>query len=398
MANARFYSNTAQQTTLSGSISSGATAINVAATTGFPSSTPYTLALDYGAATEELVSVTGVAGTTLTVTRGYGGTSAQSHSLGAVVRHVVDATDLTDYRTHEAATAAVHGVTGTLVGTSDTQTLSNKTLTNPTVNSATVSGTVAGAHAYSGALTFSSSLTSSGGSLAGSWGGGPTFTGSPTFSATTNYSATQQSTLGATTGVAAAGIVSGDTFDRFRRYGDGKLEWGPGNAARDVNLYRSAADTLATDDSLSVGGSLSTTGDINVGTTNWVSFTPSWTGIGAVTFVRNVGWYKKIGKMVFVEIYAHFSSAGAGATGVAVNLPSTPFREGGGSANTTRQLITGWADAMAIMSPGFMYAPIFAGDVGTTTGTLRMYDQSQLQAQHIQANTIFTIEGWYREA
>ncbi|MEU8723510.1 hypothetical protein [Streptomyces antimycoticus] len=52
--------------------------------------------------------------------------------------------------------------------------------------------------------------------------------------------------------VAHAVIVSGDAFDRWRAYGDGKQEWGPGNAARDTTLYRSAADTLRTDDSLIV--------------------------------------------------------------------------------------------------------------------------------------------------
>ncbi|WP_086705586.1 hypothetical protein [Streptomyces antimycoticus] len=52
--------------------------------------------------------------------------------------------------------------------------------------------------------------------------------------------------------VAHAAIVSGDAFDRWRAYGDGKQEWGPGNAARDTTLYRSAADTLRTDDALIV--------------------------------------------------------------------------------------------------------------------------------------------------
>ncbi|MDT8915746.1 hypothetical protein [Amycolatopsis sp. PS_44_ISF1] len=37
---------------------------------------------------------------------------------------------------------------------------------------------------------------------------------------------------------------------------DGKTEWGPGPAARDVNLYRSAADVLKTDDSLHVDTSI----------------------------------------------------------------------------------------------------------------------------------------------
>lgn len=63
---------------------------------------------------------------------------------------------------------------------------------------------------------------------------------------------------GATATAVAAGnvaygtLVSGDGFDRHRIYGDGKQEWGPGNAARDTNLYRSAADTLRTDDNLIV--------------------------------------------------------------------------------------------------------------------------------------------------
>jgi hypothetical protein len=168
VTNSRFYSNVAQQTTLSGSVTSGTTTLNVAATTGFPPSFPYTLAVDYGAATEELVSVTGAAGTTLTVTRGYGGTSTQSHSLGAVVRHVYDATDATDFRTHEADTAGVHGVTGDVVGTSDAQTLLNKT-----ISGAVLSGTFTGTPTVSGAVVFS---------------GNPSFTGTPTFSGDPDFS------------------------------------------------------------------------------------------------------------------------------------------------------------------------------------------------------------------
>lgn len=248
MANAYTYSNVAQATTLSGSISAGATTATVAGTVGFPGTFPYVLAFDYGASTEELVLVTAAAGTNLTVTRGFGGTSAQSHSLGAVVRHVINAVDLSDFRTHEAATAAVHGVAGTLVGTSDTQTLANKTLTSPTINSGALSGTFTGAHTLSGAVTLSG-----GGTLTG------TFTGSPTLSGTVNHTGAIQSTQSASGNVVLAGIVTADSFDRFRVYGSGLHEWGSGSGARDVNLYRSSADVLKTDDKLlseraSVGG------------------------------------------------------------------------------------------------------------------------------------------------
>ena len=273
MANAYTYSNVAQATTLSGSIGSGATTATVGATTGFPGTFPYVLALDYAASTEELVVVTAAAGTNLTITRGFGGTSAQSHSLGAVVRHVINAVDLTDFRTHEAATAAVHGVSGTLVGTSDTQTLANKTLTSPTINSGAMSGTFTGAHTYSGAVTMSG-----GGTLTGTFTGSPTlsgsvtlsgggslsgtFSGSPTLSGTVNHTGTMQSTQSLSNNVSVGTIVTADSFDRFRLYASGMHEWGPGNATRDTNLYRSAANMLMTDDSLTVAGTLNVAGDL----------------------------------------------------------------------------------------------------------------------------------------
>ena len=89
----RYYSSTAVATTLSASANNSTTSITVTALSGFPVSTPWTAILDPDTASEEVVDVTNVSGTTLTVTRGVDGTSAVSHSAGAVFRHGVSGRD-----------------------------------------------------------------------------------------------------------------------------------------------------------------------------------------------------------------------------------------------------------------------------------------------------------------
>lgn len=133
----RNFSSTAARTTLAAGVTSSATSLTVAATTGFPA-TPYILAVDAGAAGQELVLVTAVAGTTLTVTRGYDSTVAAAHDAGAVVEHSHAAIDLREANSHVNASSGVHGATGAMVGTSDAQTLTNKTLA---LGSNSVSGT-----------------------------------------------------------------------------------------------------------------------------------------------------------------------------------------------------------------------------------------------------------------
>jgi len=137
----RKYSSRSQQTTLSSAIASGDTTMTVGSATTLlggitvTAGTTFTVAIDPDTALEELVDVTAVSSNTLTITRGIDGSSATAHSAGAAVRHMAIGRDYREANAHVEATSAVHGLSGTVVGTTDTQTLTNKTLTSPVISS-----------------------------------------------------------------------------------------------------------------------------------------------------------------------------------------------------------------------------------------------------------------------
>lgn len=79
------FSNLAK-TTLSGNISAGATSLAVASAAGFPSTGQFRIIID-----SEIFLVTGVSGTTFTVTPGYEGTTQANHSSGALLANILTA-------------------------------------------------------------------------------------------------------------------------------------------------------------------------------------------------------------------------------------------------------------------------------------------------------------------
>ena len=128
----RYYSSTAAKTTLLNSISAVSSSLELAAASNLPSQYPYTLILEKDTANEEIVEVTSLVGTAYQITRNIDNSGAKSHAVGALVEHGVSARDFTESRAHEVASTA-HNVTGDIVGTGGTQTLTGKTLTSPII-------------------------------------------------------------------------------------------------------------------------------------------------------------------------------------------------------------------------------------------------------------------------
>jgi hypothetical protein len=134
----RYYSSTAAKTTLASPISSSATSLQLAAAANLPTQYPFTLILEKDTANEEVIEITGLVGTSYTIgTRGVDGSGAKAHAIGALVEHGVSARDFAESRSHEASTSA-HGVTGDIVGTGGSQTLTSKTLTSPIISGSPV--------------------------------------------------------------------------------------------------------------------------------------------------------------------------------------------------------------------------------------------------------------------
>ena len=129
----REYKGAATPTTITGGITNSSTSLTLTDATNWPTGS-FSLVIDPGLAGEEKILATSRSGTTVTLTtRGYDNTTASSHNAGAIIYPVPTAVDFDEANAHVNATTGVHGLTGAVVGTTDTQTLSAKTLTNPVI-------------------------------------------------------------------------------------------------------------------------------------------------------------------------------------------------------------------------------------------------------------------------
>lgn len=293
MPPSRYYSSVAQQTSLTASIAPSTTSIAVASTVGFPSTTPYTLALDFGQANEELVEVTGVAGLNLTVTRSIDGTSASDHAAGAVVRHVSSGRDFADSRLHESKSDEVHGLTGAannVVGTTQTQTLLNKTLDSPVLTTPVIASFANATHDHSSAIQGGNPLRSI--DVQSTATNVPSLKITGIASQSADLIVAQDSALAEVLAVDRFGTI--DITHRNNAVTAFTLNAASGMAGDLLSLQVNSTERFVIDSS----------GQIDVGPT-WTSYTPTWTvETGTNPSIGNgtlAGQYCRVGKLVFVK-------------------------------------------------------------------------------------------------
>lgn len=117
------------------------------------------------------------------------------------------------------------------------------------------------------------------------------------------------------TGAAAASRAlalkaGGEANERWWIDYDGKMQWGPGTAGGDTNLYRSAPDTLRTDDSLEVGGGLNVGGSINAsGVVYHTAYSGTTDANGFLTVTHGAPWTPVAGWFITTNPASSFAQA-----------------------------------------------------------------------------------------
>jgi len=245
----RKYSSRSQQTTLASALTNSGTSASVVSGTSLlggatiSAGQTFTVVIDPDTALEEIVDVTAVSTNTLTITRGIDGSTGVAHSAGAVVRHMAIGRDYREANTHIEAASGVHGLSGSVVGTTDTQTLSGKTLTSPTLTTPALGTPASGILTNTTGLPLTTGVTGTlpvangGTGVTTSTGSGAVVLGtSPTIASPT---------------ITGTGAIAG-TFT-------GNLT---GNVTGNLTGTASAATLAATATALATGRTISLTGDV----------------------------------------------------------------------------------------------------------------------------------------
>jgi hypothetical protein len=455
---ARQYSSNASTTTLNSGVTSSDLTFSLKPFTGWilsasPSS-PMTIIVDPDTASEEVCTVTGISGTSVTVLRGVDGTSAQAHNAGAVVKHGVSARDFAEPANHIDNVTSAHGLTIANVTTlSNTQVFTNKsidatsnTLTNignsaiaaaaaivPTKISGTAvtqadtgtvtstmiaDGTIVNADINASAAIATSKLaanTVTVGSTSVALGGtaatvsgltlasptittGVTGTGIISNTNLANSSVTVGSTAVALGGTAAT--VAGLTLTSPVLNTPTLSGTVAGTASLTGTTLTSSTVNGATLDAAStIGGISGTTIAADHGA--WNPYTPliSGTGWSATTSIPTNCRYLLVGKTCFINYKIKWpSNTSAGAGFLSISLPYSARKVGTGLDMETPIFILGWYDSSTYNYPlsGLAYVPSTLTNYVLPT-YIGPFSSAWLSGG-ITANSYITISGSYEVA
>ena len=141
----RKYSSRSQQTTLTAALTSSATSATVVSGSGLlggltiSAGEVFTVVINPDTVLEEIVDVTAVSTNTLTIARGVDGSTAQTHSAGAVVRHMAIGRDYREANAHIENTTSAHGLTiANVLETTDTDMITTAMIQSSAVTTAKI--------------------------------------------------------------------------------------------------------------------------------------------------------------------------------------------------------------------------------------------------------------------
>lgn len=155
-----------------------------------------------------------------------------------------------------------------------------------------------------------------------------------------------------------------------------------GLGTNEVRLRRSANDILQ----LAAGDKLDLDGFADTALDTWTSYTPTLTNFGTVS--SNVGWYQRLGGLVFFRVSITCSAAGAAAA-VGVSLPVT--------AHTDTEFI------LAQHISGAANNGVGVGIINGGGGGGGLIDRIVIGTSNLQGNNLANtcqvrLQGWYRAA